>query len=259
MALKRSLICGLLLALGCSKRDSAPHRTEPWLARPSASSVARGGPRAYHFSQGSFVRFSVSGRKGKLDGRVPLTQGLLRIDPRDLQTASASADFDLTKLSVETPVPDNVELGVAASTLAQQWLELGARVPAERRAQFATARFELASVENPSSAFLEPGSARKAAVVRATGVGTLLLHGFRAPLRVELRLSVVDTPPGAPERLSIRSASGVVVPLGPHDIAPRDASGIVDALGSARAADWVGKSVRVEFELLAEAEPPSVN
>jgi hypothetical protein len=243
------------LSLACSKPDSAPRRTEPWLANPSASAAVRGGPRAYRFTPESYVAFGLSGRKGKLSGRVPLAQGQLRLDPRDLPTASARIDFDLTRISIETAAPDDMELGgVSPNVLAQQWLELGAQVPAERRAQFENARFELASLDNLSSSFLEPGSARKPNPVRATAVGTLLLHGFRAPLRSEVRVSALESPPGAPARLSIRSASALVIPLTPHDITARDAAGIVDALGAGRATDWVGKSARVEFELVAEAD-----
>ena len=60
--------------------------------------------------------------------------------------------------------------------------------------------------------------------------------------------------PEAVERLSIRSASALVVPLGPHDIIARGASGIADALAMAHSAEWVGKNVRIEFDLVAEAE-----
>jgi hypothetical protein len=258
MALRKTRLLALALAWSCSacsKPDAAPHRTEPWLANPSASSPVSGGPRAYRFTGDSNITFSVSGRKGKISGRAPLSRGQLRLDPRDLQSASASAEVDLSRLSIETDASEAAELGgVAPTTLALQWLELGSLVPSERRAQFASARFELASVENLSSKFLELGSARKPSALRATAVGTLLLHGFRAPLRVEVLLGVTRSSPSAPERLSIRSVGGLVVPLAPHDITARDAAGIVDALGRARSADWVGKSARIDFELVAEPE-----
>jgi hypothetical protein len=255
---QRAAVLLAWLVAACSKPDPAPRRTEPWLASPSASSAVGSGPRAYRFASDSAVRFSVSGRKGKLSGRVPLRRGELRLDPRNLELVSASADFDLSKLSIETDAPDETELGGAApSTLALQWLELGSQVPPERRAQFENARFELSSVENLSHTFLDIGSARKPSSVRAAAVGTLLIHGFRAPVRVEVLLGAAPTPPGAVPRLSIRSAAALVVPLAPHDITARDAAGIVDALGRARSADWVGKSARVDFELVAE--PVSVD
>lgn len=256
MALRRAL----LLLLGCAacSKPEPPHRTEPWLAHPSASAsavAAVGGPRAYRFTRGSSVRFSVAGRKAKLTGSVPLTRGELRFDPRDLQGARASIDVDLTQLQIDGEAPEGVELsGATPTATALQWLELGPRVPAERRAQFATARFELSALEGLSSSVLELGRARPATPVRATAVGTLLIHGFRAPIRAELRLSPAG---GSAERVAIQSASALVVPLAPHDITARDASGVVDALGAARAADWVGKQAQVVFELVAEPETPA--
>lgn len=253
MALKRRAAAALgllLLALGCSKREPAPHRTEPWLASPSASGgAAAGGPRRYHFTSDSVIRFTASGHKGKLSGHVAPSGGELRLDPRDLRSASASLEVDLTRLDVETPLPEGVELGEGSpSALALDWLELGPGVPAERRAQLKIARFELSALENLSSTWLET-SARKAGAVRATAVGTLLLHGFRAPVRVELQLRAAG-----PERLSIRSASALVLPLEPHDITARGPSGVVDALAASRAGDWLGKSMRIELELGVEPD-----
>lgn len=248
----------LACALGCvcCTKKEPPHRTEPWLATPSASSqLLENAPRSFHFLPDSSVRFSSLGRKGKVSGRVPLSQGKLSLDAHDLKTTKATLDADLTKLSIDTEVPtEGAELGGSSpNALALQWLELGADIAAERRAEFATARFELASVEDTSASFVD-FSARQRAHVRATAVGTLLIHGFREPVRAEVVLEPVKTAPGAPLRLSIRSALPLVVALAPHDITARGPSGIVDALGMARAKDWVGKNVRVEFELIAEAD-----
>ena len=187
-------------------------------------------------------------RRGKISGQVPLADGKLSLDPRDVRSASATITVDLSKLSIDSAPPTGEELSGTPDALAQQWLELGPGVAEERRAQFANARFELASLDNLSTTFLELGATRKPSALRATAVGTLLLHGFRAPLRAEVRV----TPTGA-DRLSIHSVGALVIALAPHDIAPRGPAGVVDALGAARAADWVGKVVRVEFELVASA------
>jgi len=247
----------LLTCGGCSKKAPAPHRTEPWLASPSAShGPLASAPRSFHFVPGSSVRFSVPGRKAKVSGRAPVSAGSLRLDPLDLKSASASLGVDLTKLSIDDDgaVPEGAPLGGGSpSVVARQWLELGADVPPERRAGFTTARFELASVDNPQLPLLNFGAARLHSV-RATAVGTLLLHGFKEPIRVDVLLEPQKTPPGAPLRLSIRSSGALVVALAPHDISARTAAGIVDAPAMARASDWVGKSARVEFELLAEAD-----
>jgi hypothetical protein len=255
----RLALLAVLCCVACSKKEP-PHRTEPWLANPSASGAAvAGAPRNFHFAADSSIRFSVQGRKGKVSGRVPLSGGKLRLDPRDLKSATASIDADLTKLSIDADaLPEGVELGGSSpSAVALQWLELSPGVAAERSAQFVSARFELASVDNLSSPFLDFSGTRQRGHVRAAAIGTVLLHGFRAPIRADVVLEPLKTPPGAPLRLSIRSAGALVLALAPHDITARGPSGIADALAMARSVDWVGKSARIDFELLAEADPPN--
>jgi hypothetical protein len=233
----------VLLLLSCKKSEPTRHRTEPWLANPSASATTASASRVYRFGSDSRIAFALSGRKGKIEGHVPLARGELQLDPRELKQTRASFDVDLTKLNVDTAPPEGVG---SATELALAWLELGPGVPAERRAPFATARFELVSLENLVPAYLDLSA--KQGVVRATAVGTLLIHGFRAPVRVEVGLRAAG-----PEQVSIRSVSALVVALAPHDITARDSSGVVDALGATRAADWVGKTVRVEFELVGQS------
>jgi len=253
-ALACVLACG-----GCKKPDPAPHRTEPWLAHPSASAsgAVAGAPRNFSFIAGSTVRFSVAGRKGKVSGSVPVSGGNLQLDTRDLKSASGNVDVDLTKLSIEADgaPPDDAALGASSATaVALQWLELGPDVGAERRASFTTARFELASVDNLSAPLLD-FAAKRPPHVRASAIGTLLIHGFKEPVRAELLLEPQRREPGTEPRLMIRSAGALVVALAPHDITARGPGGVADAPAMARSADWVGKSVRIEFELLAEALP----
>lgn len=243
--MKAALLALGLLLLACSKPEAPAHRTEPWPAHAGASSTRPStAPRHYRLTDESQVRFSIPGKRGKVSGRLPITQGQLQLDPREPKNSRASIDVDLTALSIETALPEGVELSGTPHSVGLQWLELGAGVPSERRARFASAHFELVSLEGPT--FLELGGGRKPASTRATAVGTLLLHGFRAPLRIEAVLTVLS-----PERLSIRSAGPFVVPLAAHDVMARDATGMADPLATVRAADWVGKSVRVEVELFA--------
>jgi hypothetical protein len=253
----RALLALLLLASpgGCAKKEEPPRRTEPWLASPSASSaVDSAAPRRFRFASESRVRFSLPTRKSRPGGSVAIAFGELLLDQRQLERSRATVEVDLTQLTVdESTLPADAELGGrSATSIALDWLELGSDVAGEKREQFAKARFELVSVENPSKPGLElEGRSNR---VRATVVGTLLLHGFRAPVRCDVWLELHRTDAGAP-RLSIRSAAPLVVPLGPHDIGARTPSGSPDPLTAARAAEWVGKSVRLELELMAEAEP----
>lgn len=245
----------------CRKHEEPVHRTEPWLAHPSASgsdaALPGTAPRRFHFTPDSRVRFSLLGKKGKLSGSAPVQSGSLVLDPRDLTHSSATLTIDLASLAVDdSNLPEGMALGMSPSAVAQQWLELGAEVPVETREQFRVARFELSSVEGWSGAALD-FSGRRRVTVRATAVGTLLLHGFRAPVRAELALTPQAADPGTgghPGRLSIRSASALVLPLAPHDISARSPSGVVDAAATARATDFIGKSARIELELLAEPD-----
>lgn len=241
---------------GCAKKQEAPRRTEPWLASASASAApAPRGPLELRFSQESRISFSVPTRRAKLGGHVPIADGKLHLDPDKLDASTATIDADLGRLVIaEDSLPSDVEPPPGSpSALALSWLELGPDVPAERRAQFGVARFVLVSLENLSKPSLDTATDPKRPVtVRATAVGTLLLHGYRAPVRAEVLLQTLPSPNG-PLRVSIRSAAPLVLPLAPHDIVARGPSGMPDPLQTARAVDVVGKAVRLELELVAEA------
>jgi hypothetical protein len=250
--------CWLVLAgAHCKKAEPPPRRTAPWLASASAQTGTNPAPltkRSFRIDpSASQVRFSLPGRKAKPSGHVPIASGSIELSPRDLKSARASVEVDLQGISVDSSsLPEQSELTTAPSTLALQWLELGAEVPTERRAQLGRARFELVSVDAPGAGALE-FSAPRPARVRVTAVGTLLLHGFRAPVRVELLLEPLPaTTPGA-LRLAIRSASPLVLPLAPHEIGPRSAAGIADPAEAARAEASVGKTAKIELDLVAEA------
>jgi hypothetical protein len=247
-----------LLAVACTKKEEAPRRTAPWLANPSASSgvIGPAAPRIFRFADASSIRFSLPTRASRPAGSVSIASGELRLDPRDLEHTRGKVEVDLTTLRIDdASLPESADLGGSSGrAIAQNWLELGPDVPADKREQFARARFELLSVENLSSPTLDLTAGAKSKV-RASAVGTLLIHGFRAPVRAEVVLEPL--PPTEPDRprFSIRSASPLVIPLAPHDISARSASGRLDPLAAARAAEWVGKSVRLELELVAEASP----
>lgn len=247
----------VLLSSSCSKKVEPPRRTEPWLANPSASSSAESasGPVRFEVLAESSVRFSVPTRRAQIGGSVPLAKGNLELDPRDLSRSTASLTFDLTRLSIAPDsLPRELELGGSEpSALALQWLELGADVPSERRQQYGQARFELSKLEDVTGN-LELGSSKPSARVTATAIGSLLLHGFRAPVRTRVALQALPSEtPGQLHRLSIRSLEPVVLSLAAHDIAARSAAGVGDAALTARVADVVGKNARVELELIAQA------
>lgn len=255
---QRGLLLGALVvcASGCAKKQEAPRRTEPWLASASASSnPAPRGAMDLAFSPQSRIRFSLPARKAKLTGEVPVAEGKLRLDPGNLEASRASISADLTRITIaDDSLPSEGDAPPGSpSALALNWLELGPDVPAEQRAQFSLARFELVSLENLSKPSLDFEIAKRATTLRAIAVGTLLIHGYRAPVRAEVVLEPLPPSPTHPIRLSIRSAAPLVLPLAPHDIVARGPSGIPDPLQTARAVDVVGKHARIELELVAEA------
>jgi hypothetical protein len=210
----------------------------------------------FHLVSDSRIRFTVPGKRAKLSGRVTVAQGSLRVDPHDLTTARANIDVDLTTLSIDADsVPENAPLAAESPTaLALRWLELGAEVTPERRRELGLARFELTSVESSSATSIDLSPPRAKSPVRATILGTLLIHGFRAPVRCDVALQPLEGAPGAPLRFSIRSHGSLVVGLPAHDIIARGPSGIADSLSMARSVEWVGKTARVELELVAEED-----
>ncbi len=257
--LQLACACWLVLASAhCKKHEPPPRRTAPWLASASAlasvQSPTQLSRRTFRIDPAaSQVRFSLPGRKAKPSGHVPITSGSIELSPRDLQSTRASVEVDLQGISVDpSSLPEQAELTASPGTLALQWLELGADVPIEKRTQLGRARFELVSVEAPGAGAIEFNAARPTRV-RVTAVGTLLLHGFRAPVRVELQLEpLAATTPGA-LKLAIRSASPLVLPLAPHEIGPRSAAGVADPAEAARAEASVGKVAKIELDLVAEA------
>lgn len=251
------LLAAVLLGVACSKKEEPPRRTAPWRAQPSASvnATTETGPLHFRVLPESSIRFSVPTRRARPGGSLALLDGRIDLDPRDLSRTKASLDFDLTSLAVDAgSLPQEAELaGGDPRVLALQWLELGSDVPAERREQFAKARFELSAVEDASGP-LDLEASKSGARTSATAVGSLLLHGFRAPVRTRVQLQVhPPAEPGAPRRLTIRSLDPVVLSLAAHDIQARSAAGVNDAALTARLSDVVGKNARVEFDLSAEA------
>jgi hypothetical protein len=241
----------LLLGSGCSKKVEPPRRTEPWLANPSASSSAETarGPLRFEILAESQARFALSGKRAKVSGAVPLRSGRLELDPSNLGPSGAWLEFDLTRLDVVVG-PENQEYAGAESATASalEWLELGSGVADTRREVFKRALFELSAIEDVTAS-LDLASTK---AVTVTAVGALTLHGFRAPIRTRVQLQPLKTAPGEPRRLSIRSLQSVVLSLEAHDIVSRSSAGVSDATQTERASRVLGKSVRVDFELLAQ-------
>jgi hypothetical protein len=251
------VLLALALCSGCAKKAPAPRRTEPWLATPSQSArSAPSAPLGFRFTSESAISFSVPGRKAKPSGQVPLLEGQLRLDPGELSRSTASIDADLTKLTLTSGAALEGLEGAEPSSLttqALQWLELGAAVPSEQKSAFGRAQFELVSLEGLSRSTLDLQATKPSELrVHATVIGTLLVHGFREPIRLPVVLELSPPNGGALRRVSIRSAAPLVMALGLHDIAARDAAGVRDPRAEKLAAEAVGKAAQIELRLVAE-------
>jgi hypothetical protein len=242
-----ALLLALLLGGGCSKKVEPPRRTEPWLANPSASAgpEAGHGPLRFEVLPDSSARFALSGKRAKVSGSVPLQSGNLELYPLNLSKSRALLGFDLTRISASADNPDYAD-GAAATTSALEWLELGSGVDDTRRDQFRRAVFELSAIEDVTGP-LDLGSTKAMSV---TVVGSIFLHGFRAPVRSRVQLQPLKTNSDEPRRLAIRSLQPVVLSLEAHDIVFRNSAGVSDAAQTGRATGVVGKSVRVEFDMV---------
>jgi hypothetical protein len=255
MALNRALaLLAAVLSMSCSKKSDPPRRTEPWPAQSSAAPQASSGKRlSYRFAPDSRVSFHVPGRRATLRGTVPLAGGSLSLDFSDLSRSKATLHADLMALELdEATLPPDAGIesaSASASASARQWLELGAQVPEEQRQFFGRATFELVSAEpvGAGTSARADGTSKYAADV----VGTLLVHGFRAPVRARVEL---ETRPGATEgapTVTIRTRSPLVVSLPAHDVTARDAAGVPLPLEAARLSAGMGREARIEAELTA--------
>jgi polyisoprenoid-binding protein YceI len=244
------LLFGLavLAVLACRREAPRPDRTEPWLAHASAPSASTSAPvarRVPYTLARSRVEFELPGRRGTPRGRVESVRGELDVDLGAPEQSSGKVMVDLTSLVLEG------EDG-AYTTRALAWLELGARVPAERREAGRTATFTLRSLSSPAGRPRQPDDDRTLKSADFSLKGDLALHGVRAPLSTSIRLEVASTQDGnhAPAELVIRSQKPLVVSLGTHDIRPRDESGVLLPREAALIGDTVGREIRVSFELV---------
>lgn len=248
---RAALLVALLLGGGCAKKVEPPRRTEPWLANPSASAGAetKSGPLRFEVLAESGARFTLSGKRAKVSGTVPLRSGSLELDPSNLGPSRASLEFDLARVEVAVDAQAaDYESAQSATASALDWLELGSGVADTRREVFRRALFELSAVEDGSGS-IDLTATKETSV---TAVGALTLHGFRAPVRARVQLKPLKTSPDEPRRLSIRSLQPVVLSLEAHDIVSRNFAGVSDATLTDRATRVIGKSVRVDFDLVAQ-------
>lgn len=217
-----------LLGSGCAKKEpKKPVHTEPWLAHPPASATSADAavPSVrYVLGERSQIRFELSTKLGKVQGKVAGVKGELRIALGALGQSRGELQADLDSLSLDDDGPNSAEwLARAKRALGVSDAGTGSALP--------LASFELTALSDLSTDALEPPAARDGGAspnrrVRATAEGNLLLNGFRvlkrAPLEAEFGFG---NDRAVPSSVVIRSRAPLVVSLATHEIHLREPAG----------------------------------
>ncbi|MEP7049562.1 MAG: YceI family protein [Pseudomonadota bacterium] len=217
-----ALSLAALSALGaaCGKKDlPRPTHTEPWLAHPPASAAASADAALplshYVLGAQSQIHFEVPSKQGALRGSFGRVSGEFSIDPSDLTRSRGRVQVELSSITVSADGNSD-----DAALLARVKNALGLA----EASGGASASFELSSLEDVSPAQLEPAPDSDAGApivrrARATGVGNLLLHGFRVLRRVPLAAEFGFTlDRHVPTSVVIRSRAPFVISLETHEI-----------------------------------------
>jgi hypothetical protein len=251
-----ALMLATALAACRDKPKPAP-RTEPWLA--SAAPSASGAPlvrRLRYTLARSEIELALPAKRATPRGRVKSARGTLEVDLDDLSRTTGSVSVSLDDLEL---VGEDGALEPTYTARALEWLELGARVAADRRDIARSVTFTLSALD-AGRVVTAPGAGRGARrdlshtwAVR----GDLGLHGVRAPVSAEISLQLLPAPdPEAPPaELAIRSRRPLVVSLGTHDIRPRDERGVPISRDLALLGEKVGTAAKVSFELVFVPAP----
>jgi len=208
----------LWLALGaCAKKSPKPIHTEPWLAHPPASALA-GIDAAlpttrYVLAAPSLIRFELSAKRGKVQGRITKLSGELTVVLGALAQSRGQLRVDLSSIALDD------EDANGATWLARVQTALGGGDAGAAP----NATFDLTGFDDVSPEALEParvadggGPPRKA---RGTAVGNLLLNGFRVQKREPLEVEFgFGSDRAVPASLTIRSRAPLFVSLETHEL-----------------------------------------
>lgn len=208
----------LSLALGaCAKKSPKPIHTEPWLAHPPPSALASTDAALpttrYVLTAQSVIRFELSTKRGKVQGRVPKLSGALTVVLGALAQSRGQVRVDLSSLALDdTDASSAIWLARVRAALGES--DAGAAP---------TATFDLTGFDDVSPEAIEPARASDGGApprkVRGTAVGNLLLNGFRVqkrePLEAEFGFS---SDPTVPTQLTIRSRAPLVISLETHEL-----------------------------------------
>jgi hypothetical protein len=205
-----------LTVSACAKEKPKPVHTEPWLAHPPASALASTDAALpttrYVLAPQSVIRFELSTKRGKVQGRITKLSGELTVVLGALAQSRGQVRVDLSSLALDDDANSATWLGRVQSALGGG--DAGGA---------ANATFDLTGFDDVSPEAIEPARAadggtppRKA---RGTAVGNLLLNGFRVqkrqPLEAEFSFGSDRT---VPTKLAIRSRTPLVVSLETHEL-----------------------------------------
>jgi hypothetical protein len=262
MAMRKSLLilaAGMLLALGCEEKPSAPLAPPASALAPAAPPAA--GAVAFKIdSASSRVSFVMDAELEKIFGRAPGgLEGELFIDLKDVAKSTGRVKVDLDKLSIYQQVRKQADEEFAGETKNEKqnqdmrnWFEIESDAPAAVREKNRWAQFRIDAVNDTSAKDVTtlPGPERKLTLAVS---GEFLLHqratNRSAKLAIEFKYAG-----DKPQSIHVKTLEPVEVGLQEHDVRPRKAFSVLadktlDALGAK-----VAKVAKVSLEFDAVAK-----
>jgi hypothetical protein len=245
---KLAVLCLLLAATGCAKKESKPLRTEHWLAHPPASASGDAGLSLTRYALGerSVIHFELPTKRGALHGTITRVSGELQVDLSDLSHSRGSVRAELGSLNIQAAGTEQNDAALLARARAALELSPDANAPV------VFASFDVTSVEDATPAQIAPAPDADSGTpfsrrARVTAVGNLLLHGFRVPRRAPLSVEFgFAGDPRVPRSVLIRSHTPLVISLETHAIV---ALGHESSAKGPSAAKSPAREVRVSVEL----------
>ncbi len=243
---------------------------------------------AYRVLPTSTVRISLPAKEAKPSGAFRVVRGKLEVDLIDPSRTRGTVEVDLGSLRMGGEDRDEERRNTAR---ALNWMKLGSSRPEIDVERLRTARFEIESIsdlshpaphdarrlppEKPRAEDADgskgdradederPTDGRAAQAPDAerrrltlTAKGKLEMNGLRVErsvrLQVDFHYPTQATPGLRPSRIEIRTPTPFVVPLVEYEVQPRDAHGRLIAEDMELLGRVIGRTARVDVDLVAE-------
>lgn len=266
IALRTLVCCSLSLSLvaGCDeKKDASPQATATaasQASKPAAAPETSAKPEAKPAAPAADAgKSKLAVRKGKasflidaplekIKGKAEAVEGEILLDPADLSKAGGKIRVKMSTLVTETF--SDAGKNESQSDHARNWMEVGSKSPADRKAKHEWATFTIAGVEGAAAKLADVPEKDGVREVKGKVKGTLELHGVSSPKTVAF-VARFKGPEGAPTEVDFKTDGSFDLSLKEHDIKPRDElgaflNGALDRIGKK-----IDDRVQVSFEVSA--------